>query len=176
METTTAIAAESISQEGTGALRQLLHDLLRMLMAIPPDAYTARVARTSGTVGEHVRHALDHVAALFAARPDTNLSYDQRVRGTAVEVDPCAAMQETLRLDMALDRWRHRPLDVPVRVVSTIASGHALPGWSTFARELAFVMSHTIHHQAMIALLLEQQGIALDDERFGYAPSTPMRR
>lgn len=48
-------------------------------------------------------------------------------------------------------------------------------GWSTLARELAFVMSHTIHHQAIVALLLEQQGGGVPDERFGYAPSTPHR-
>jgi len=43
------------------------------------------------------------------------------------------------------------------------------------ARELAFVMNHTIHHQAIIALLLEFQGREPLDDRFGYAPSTPSR-
>jgi uncharacterized damage-inducible protein DinB len=51
-------------------------------------------------------------------------------------------------------------------------SGEALTGWSTRARELAFVVSHTIHHQAIIALLMSFQGLAVPAQ-FGYAPSTP---
>jgi uncharacterized damage-inducible protein DinB len=47
--------------------------------------------------------------------------------------------------------------------------------WSTHARELAFVISHTIHHCALMAVLLAVQGIPVP-YRFGYAPSTPLLR
>jgi uncharacterized damage-inducible protein DinB len=43
---------------------------------------------------------------------------------------------------------------------------------SSVGRELAFVVSHTIHHCAVIALLLRDLGVAVPP-RFGYAPSTP---
>jgi len=52
--------------------------------------------------------------------------------------------------------------------------GDSVIGWSTSARELAFVISHTIHHQAIIAVLLASQGVAVP-HRFGVAPSTPSR-
>jgi uncharacterized damage-inducible protein DinB len=39
-------------------------------------------------------------------------------------------------------------------------------------RELAFVINHTIHHQALIAVLLAWHGIEVAP-RFGVAPSTP---
>jgi uncharacterized damage-inducible protein DinB len=81
-----------------------------------------------------------------------------------------------MRLDAALERWSDRSLDEPVAVAAvTSTDGHSVTGWSTLARELAFVLSHTIHHQAIVALLLEQQGASLPDERFGYAPTTPQR-
>jgi hypothetical protein len=39
---------------------------------------------------------------------------------------------------------------------------------------LAFVVSHTIHHQAMIGVLLATRGHTVP-HRFGLAPSTPNR-
>jgi uncharacterized damage-inducible protein DinB len=81
-----------------------------------------------------------------------------------------------MRLDAALERWSVRSLDEPIEVAAiTSTDGHAVMGWSTLARELAFVLSHTIHHQAIVALLLEQQGVSAGDDRFGYAPTTPQR-
>jgi uncharacterized damage-inducible protein DinB len=170
-----AVTADSATQPGAPlALQQLLGDTAVLLLGIDATMYVARPAeRVSGSVGEHVRHLLDHVAALVAADPGVALSYDHRERGTAVEIDPAAALRQILRLQAALGRWAERPLDTPVRVTSRIdAGGPPVVGWSTLGRELAFVVSHTIHHQAMIALLLAVQGMATP-ERFGYAPSTP---
>jgi hypothetical protein len=155
-------------------LRRLLSEMAALVMGIPADVYRLRVARSSGTIGAHVRHALDHVATLVAAAPGSSLSYDHRRRGTVVETDPDAAVRELMALDAALERWPSRSLDEPVRVASVVsANGEIVVGWSTLGRELAFVVSHTIHHQAMIAVLLERHGVAVPHERFGYAPSTP---
>jgi uncharacterized damage-inducible protein DinB len=158
----------------SAALRRLLADMAGVVMGLPAEVYRTRVARSSGTIGAHVRHTLDHVAALIAASPTAALSYDHRSRGTEVENDPDAAVRELLALEAAVERWSSRSLDEPIRVAATLsADGDAIIGWSTLGRELAFVVSHTIHHQAMIAVLLERQGLALPHERFGYAPSTP---
>ena len=42
---------------------------------------------------------------------------------------------------------------------------------STVGRELAYVLSHTIHHNAIIGSMVKALGGVLP-ERFGYAPST----
>lgn len=158
------------------ALWRLLDELGSLLIEVAPDVYTARLAAaTSGTIGQHVRHCLDHVSALLAADASTTLSYDRRRRGTAGETDPVEALHHVLRLKGALDAWSMRPLDEPIRVTSIVStSGDAVTGWSTLARELAFVVSHTIHHQAIIAVLLATQGQTVPD-RFGCSPSTPRR-
>ena len=157
-----------------GPLRERLGELMRLVMTVPDEVYAARTARTSGTVGAHVRHVLDHISALLGTRPSGVLCYDHRARGTAVETMPSAAVREMMRLDAALERWSARRLDEPVAVESVVArSGESATSWSTLGRELAFVLNHTIHHQAMIALQLEGLGHELPDARFGYAPSTP---
>jgi uncharacterized damage-inducible protein DinB len=158
------------------ALRERLDELMRLVMTLPTEVYRARTTNASGAIGEHVRHVLDHASALIGGSPTLVLSYDHRTRGTSVESDPSVAVREMMRLDAALGRWTDRSLDEPIAVASLVgADGQSVTGWSTFARELAFVMSHTIHHQAIIALLLEFQGREPLDERFGYAPSTPRR-
>jgi uncharacterized damage-inducible protein DinB len=155
------------------ALEDLLEELAGVLVAVDVDVYVARPADgVSGSIGEHVRHLLDHVGAFVASRPVATLSYDRRERGTAVEHDPGAALRQMIRLKASLERERTRDLDEPVVVSSTIAAGVTVTGWSTRGRELAFVVAHSIHHQAMIALLLAFQGFAVP-QRFGFAPSTP---
>jgi hypothetical protein len=156
------------------ALWKRLDEISALLLEIPLHVYTAPVGgHVSGTLGAHVRHCLDHVSALVSAERSTTLSYDRRRRGTSIEADPAAALQQILRLKAALERCSARSLDEPMRVASQIdRSGASIVGWSTFGRELAFVLSHTIHHQATMAAVLALHGVDAPDG-FGYAPSTP---
>ena len=54
--------------------------------------------------------------------------------------------------------------------------GRDEPDWcrSSLLRELQFLLSHTIHHYALIASLLERRGVRVRDELsgFGVAAST----
>ena len=171
-----AVANRRDKASAVSALRERLDELMRLALTLPADAYCARPSRVSGSIGEHVRHVLDHISSLVSTHAPGMLSYDHRTRGTAVETQPSAAVREMMRLDAALERWGDRPLDEPVAVAAvTSTDGRSVTGWSSRARELAFVMNHTIHHQAIIALLLERLDAELPDERFGYAPSTPQR-
>ena len=159
-----------------GALAQLLEDLGAVVANLSREAYCAPFeGGVSGTIGEHVRHCLDHVAALLAADPAMVLTYDRRQRGTPIEASPEAALQYIFQQQSALERWPGRSLDEPVLVRSMVArDGRTVTGWSTLARELAFVVSHTIHHHATIRVLLMLQGQDVP-ERFGHSPSTPAR-
>jgi uncharacterized damage-inducible protein DinB len=161
---------------GVAALLRLLDGLADTVITMDPEVYCARLeSRVSGSIGEHVRHCLDHVAALISADPTAQLSYDRRERGTTAETNPGVAIHQILQLKTALGLWSTRSMDEPIRIRSQVSSaGDSVTSWSTLGRELAFVLSHTIHHQAVIALLLTTHGVAVP-ERFGYAPSTPQR-
>jgi uncharacterized damage-inducible protein DinB len=157
------------------ALQARLDELGSVLADVGPEIYTARLqAGVSGTIGQHVRHCLDHVSALLGARSWSPLSYDHRERGTCLESDPAEALAQIARLKAELVVWSRRP-DEPIPVASQMStSGETAIGWSSLARELAFVVSHTIHHQAIIAVLLTIHGCGVP-ARFGYAPSTPRK-
>jgi len=62
-------------------LWRLLDELDSLLTDVAQDVYCARFATdVSGSIGEHVRHCLDHVSALLGADRSTTLSYDRRER------------------------------------------------------------------------------------------------
>ena len=155
------------------ALRDHLEGLRDLIATLPEQSYRSAPARGSGSIGAHVRHCLDHAHALLTCAPGEELTYDSRTRGTSVETDVRAAIGEIKRLHLALDDLDAVPLDHPLQLRSlTRRDGVYATVTTTIGRELTFVVHHTIHHCAIIALLLEQIGIAAP-RHFGYAPSTP---
>ena len=158
----------------TWQLTALLEQLAAMIETLGDGQYTSQRARdVSGSIGGHVRHCLDHVAALVGGVEGGRIRYDARLRGTPVESCRQAALDAIGRLAGDLDAVAAAAPDDGVTVlVRTSPGGPELPVPSTVARELTFVASHTVHHFAIIALLLHDMGVAVPP-RFGYAPSTP---
>jgi hypothetical protein len=158
-------------------LTTLLEQLRDVITLLPVGIYRARpAARVSGSIGEHVRHCLDHVAAVTGGLEGEVLSYDKRLRGTTVETDPTTAVSEIERLCRCIERLKDGAGDRAI-VVSSLLDPGSPPQLlrSTIAREHAFVVQHTIHHCALIALLLEWQGWRVP-YGFGVAPSTAIAR
>ena len=156
------------------ALDGQLEHLREMIAALPASAYVASPSRVSGPVGAHVRHCLDHVRALVSLVDSNELCYDSRLRGTRIETDPVAAVDEIDRLRVDIEELEYLTLDHPVLLRSlTDRDGSTLRVTSTFGREIAFVIQHTIHHAAIIAVLLDQLRVDVP-QGFGYAPSTPV--
>jgi len=161
----------------TGPLVGLLEQLRDVVALMPKGMYVAQpAARVSGSIGQHVRHCLDHVSAFTAAVSGEALSYDQRLRGTTLEIDPRTAVDEIERLFVRLERMPPTSLDHQLTLSSLVDV--RLPPVTmrtTIARELAFVVQHTIHHCALIAVLVEWQGGRVPNG-FGLAPSTAVAR
>ena len=154
-------------------LMRLLDELAAVLNRLSPSIYTARpFPAVSGSIGQHVRHILDHIGSLCAATPRLPLCYDHRERGTNVEADIAAALRLIHRLTAALSAL---PLgdDLSMTMTSTLVpGGEPMAAGTTLGRELLFVVSHTIHHQALIGVLLSAAGGPVP-QGFGLAPSTP---
>ena len=123
------------------------------------------------TIGGHVRHCVDHVKALLTHCND-QIDYDARERGTPVEKDPVfaadalrSASEQLLMLSRAA-----MPALIQVRV-EFCGDGSFTRVASSFRRECAYVLSHTVHHLAMIRGMLHVHGVVVPAE-FGFAPAT----
>jgi uncharacterized damage-inducible protein DinB len=151
----------------------VLRQLADVLNAMTDEQYRRKpVGVVSSNVGGHVRHCLDHVDSLLAGIEREELSYDDRERGTDVETSRQAALDAIQRQERDLlafpSRSEHRPLRLKVLVSSALPPVEVE---STVGRELSFVLSHTVHHNALIAVMAKTLGVPVPD-RFGYAPST----
>lgn len=156
------------------ALAAVLADLAAVVDSLTDAQYAdSAIPGVSGSVGGHVRHCLDHVRALERAVETGVVDYDARERELRVELD------RTLAWSLLLSA-RRRVFAIPVArlarsvVVRTRMHADMAPVevLSSFEREVSFVIAHTIHHCATIAVLA---GVTPDrmPERFGIAPSTP---
>jgi uncharacterized damage-inducible protein DinB len=155
------------------ALASTLRELTDVIRPLTRTEYTRREVNASGSIGAHVRHCLDHVRALERGIATGEISYDHRTRNTIVEHDPEFAAVRLRRAISRLSGIGDYLLERPLVLVARIdESGQALRVPTSIGRELAFVISHTIHHSAIIAVLLEQAGQELP-ARFGVAPTTP---
>jgi hypothetical protein len=133
------------------------------------DSAFLRSSARSGSVGAQFRHNLDFVNSFLRDLPGGQVDFERRERDPFVETDRAYAKTKLEIAAARLRRLKFIALDADLLVRSEIDDGmiHA----STVSRELEFLLSHTIHHHALIAEKLEAQGISTPRE-LGVAPST----
>lgn len=150
-----------------------LRELSHVLGGFSDELYTrADIGPFHSTIGEHARHCLDHNVAVLRGLETGTINYEARERGTAVETNRASAIALAVRLHDRVAALDGALLARPIVVVTMLAAGApAVQVRSTVARELAFSLSHTIHHNAIIAAMARLAGARVP-ERFGFAPST----
>lgn len=146
---------------------------LRLLGALDDERFTAVVQRGQGAAGAHLRHVLDYYRCFLHGLESGHLDYDARCRDRSVETDREAAAAAIGELVDRLGTIERDLFDreLEVKVDAAAWSDQALRTRSTVGRELQFLLSHTVHHYALIAMLLRLQDFDPGDE-FGVAPST----
>jgi hypothetical protein len=152
----------------------LLRQAAALLGSISDQVY-AEGGRTADAspIGVHVRHMIDHYRAFFSGLPDGSIDYDARLRQTPIETDRRLALATVLDLMGQVERIEESTGAREVLVSCRSAGDSSDPDWSrtSVKRELQFLVSHTVHHFALIKPMLQREGVAVD-EQFGYAPST----
>lgn len=129
--------------------------------------------RSSG-VGSHFRHLLDHYDRFLDGAGSGRVDYDSRQRDKETESRRLRAVArvEVVRAALlALDAaCAERPLTVRLDAGNP-AGGPPPLAASTASRELQSLLSHTVHHFALIAAVLRLSGHEPGSD-FGVAPST----
>lgn len=155
-------------------LRLILQELRDLVLMLSPAQFVRPMGDLffNATVGGHVRHTIDHIRSLVDGRVSGCINYDARERGTSIESLPAAASAELNALVTAVEALRRIDHQEPVTVaIMPTRDGRAVGLSSTLGRELAFVLSHTIHHNASIRGMALVLGVT-PPTTFGYAPST----
>lgn len=123
-------------------------------------------------VGAQYRHVVEHYLSLLDGLDSGAIDYDLRARDATLESSREAALAATRAARDAVRTLEN--LDRPLRI--HMDSGGTGPDWraSSLGRELQFLSSHTVHHFALIRLLLLGLGHETEPD-FGVAPSTIAR-
>ena len=162
-----AVSGRCLPVEGS---RLLLAQGIALLELLNDGQYAGVPGESS--VGAHYRHVLDHYQMFLRGLPHGRIDYDARERDPELERSREAALAVTRRCLLALDALTREP-DRPLLVQMETEPGIMTPDWrgSSAGRELQFLCSHTVHHFALIRLLLPEITTGLGAE-FGVAVST----
>ena len=128
-------------------------------------------ADPAARVGPHFRHCIDFYDCFLQGRRRGRIDYDARERSPSLESSLAAAAAALRRIRVELLAVEPSALERTVAVRADAVAPGAPWTTSTIARELLFLQSHTIHHYALIALLLRADGFEVPPG-FGVAPST----
>lgn len=154
------------------SLQELLKQTRNLLQQITDEQYTLSVTNNASGVGAHIRHTLDHIRALLNSRQGSVVDYDSRERNTIIERSRSSAIQAIDEIINELDEISDRDLHSTVELQLLVAPFQPrYTTTSTIGRELAFVLHHAIHHNAMIASIVRSLGIEVP-AFFGFAPAT----
>ncbi len=118
-------------------------------------------------VSSHIRHCLDSYTSFLQGLETGLIDYDRRARDVRIEQDRFYAQSRIAATMAALQGL------MPDLSATVLQARQDSPHWAvtSLERELQFLLSHTVHHYALVALMLRAQGIKPSKE-FGVAPST----
>lgn len=151
---------------------KVLREAQKLLERMDDRLYTKVEAPTfTSSIGAQLRHCLDFYQCFLNGIKTNHVDYDQRERDEATEQSRGRAME---RIEATAARlWKLSFADEQ----ATLWVKQDAPYWSTSSlrRELQFLLSHLVHHQALIAVMLRVQGF-VPHEEIGIAPATLAHR
>lgn len=159
----------------------LLTQLLCVIDSLSDSQFThidPAIYRSS--IGSHVRHICDHYQMLIEGIESGEVNYDDRPRDAMIERNRGSARARCESLIQQLQQLQQfeQPLTVTMDIahfdnVSREPSCEAASAQlSSLGRELAFLHSHTVHHQAIISFIMRLMNIAPMPDDLGIAPAT----
>lgn len=133
----------------------------------------AEPAGESASIGAHIRHILDRFHCLFAGLPAASIDYDDRKRDREIEHNLEAARFALATVRRRVEQLGELSSDAGLIRVreAVLPASPAVEIASTLDRELMSLITHSIHHLAVIVLIARSLGYEVDDD-LGKAPST----
>lgn len=151
-------------------IRNLFQQLTEVVENLTDEQYTRPSTTLSdATLGQHVRHILEHFIELDKGYTGGTVNYESRNRDHRIETDRAFTTQILLALPAMLDK-----ADKPLALTTCpdAESDDQLRIRTNYYRELLFNLDHTVHHMALLRIgIAEVSGMSLP-QTFGVAAST----
>ncbi len=145
----------------------VLLELREILLQLPYGIYTKPCKTLSyATIGQHTRHVVEMYLVLLNGYQSGYVCYDERPRNRKVEenVKHTATTLHKIAYNLQQDDKR--------LLLSQHIHGELCTIPTSFHRELMYNLEHTIHHEALIRVAIEEFTDMVLPVSFGVAPST----
>lgn len=151
----------------------LLDQLCNVIVQLSDDQFTKPLPILSGSsIGQHVRHSLEFFICLIDAKSSGKINYDNRKHDQFIEQEVALARSIIGSIKEFLNK---EAIDVPLQMEACyeLNATDIVTVNSSFNRELAYNIEHTIHHMALIKIgIKEAFSQVVLPEYFGVASST----
>ena len=143
---------------------------ITLLQQLGTERYSHRVPLCyNASVGGHMRHIIEHYQSFLRGLDEGDIDYEKRARDPLIENDPVYACGTLEAIADQLTDWsgvlRNNGLVLCAETTPSLTTA------TSVLRELEFLLSHTIHHYALVAVMARLQDYE-PEASFGIAPST----
>lgn len=122
------------------------------------------------SIGSHIRHILDFYDCIFSQNNNI-VDLTLRKRDKNAENNCNVALQYLESIISQLKKLEYKD-DMELIVVDDLGTGKIEIKY-TMSSLLAQANSHTIHHYAIINYILQGLNLPINDDTFGYNPTSP---
>jgi uncharacterized damage-inducible protein DinB len=157
-----------------GAIRKVFEQLHTVLNGLTPEQYSQQGSLLlNASIGQHVRHIIELFMELNTGYRAGVVNYENRKRDRRTETDLAFAASLLINIEAALEK----PDKTLVLEGGFDGNQETVIQLNTsYYRELAYNIEHSIHHLAMIRVAINQLATIPVDENFGIAAATIKHR
>jgi hypothetical protein len=152
------------------AIKQQLNQLESVAAQLSANDFQRKSLYMSGaTIGQHTRHIIELLQCLLSGYDKGVVNYDDRKRDPLLETDMDVAMTVIATLKNEISKTDKQLLLIASYCIEKNAHTELV---TTYKRELAYNLEHTIHHLALMKTAFIEFGIENYTADFGVAYAT----
>lgn len=146
---------------------------IRLLESISDEEYSdCSIPPYYSSIGNNMRHVLDVFDCIFKGYENNCIDFSCRDRNEQAQMYTEHGIQYFNSIINKLKLLKKSDFNVLITVTDDLGLGKVSTQY-TLGSALAQAHSHAIHHYASIGFIINQLGIELPDNDFGYNPTTP---
>ena len=151
-------------------IEEVIGQLIALLDKLSDEAYMRQSALLSGaTIGQHLRHIIELFQCLETGYTSGVVNYEKRKRDYRIETGRDIASSLLCGILRGLKK-PDKPLLLQAEEYTDTEELMQIP--SNYYRELAYNLEHTIHHMALIRVVVQELTALELPGHFGVAYST----
>jgi hypothetical protein len=157
------------------AIEKNLQRGIKLLNSISDEQYSDTSSPPyHSSIGAHMRHILDVFSCIFNGLETKEVDFSKRERNALAEQQTAIGIDYFHKVIKNLHQLNEKDFNMMISVTDDLGLGKVTMNY-TLESALCQAHSHAIHHFSSIGFIVNQLGLELPDNDFGYNPTTPKK-